>query len=197
MRTQQYIAALVILIVLSVATYNATRPDLGLLKFTARGDVAIGNGYTDGRSVGMVRGFLRDNPQVRTLVFGKALGTKDADRNFIIGREIRRRGLNTHLTRRSVIASGAVDLFLAGVERTMDCGALIGVHSWSSGDYYYPARIGSDPRQKLHERFLSDMGVDPDFYAFTRDAALPDDMYYLSGEDIARFGLLTEDGCRA
>ena len=46
---------------------------------------------------------------------------------------VRKKWLNTKLLSYSDINSGAVDLFLAGVERTMEKGAHIGVHSWSNG----------------------------------------------------------------
>ncbi len=175
-----------------IAVNGALKPDVGLLKFKVKGGYAYAYGYTDARSVPQTRKFLDTHPEVHTLVLKKMSGTRDLDMNTRIARDIRKRGLNTHLDRNSYIASGAVDLFLAGNERTMDCKAYIGVHSWSSGKYYYPAKICHDPEQKKHEAFLEDMGIDPAFYTFTRDAALPSDMYYLKPEEIERFGLLTQ-----
>ena len=131
---------------------------------------------------------------------GKMPGTKNADMNIRIAREIRKRGLKTHLPKNGFIASGAVDLFLAGTQRTMDCGGMIGVHSWGlTGDRtgrISPKTIGVDRRQKFHEKFLRDMGIDPAFYVFTREAAEPNDLHFMSAEEISRFGLLTEVGCR-
>ncbi len=184
----------------AVGIHGALQPDAGLLKFRAVDNKAYGNGNTNGMSVSMVRDFLNDNPQVDTLVMGKMLGTKDADMNLRIAREIRKRGLKTHLPRNGFIASGAVDLFLAGVERTMDCGGMIGVHSWGlAGDRTQtisPKTMGVDRRQKYHEAFLRDMGIDPSFYVFTRDAAEPSQMHYMTQAEIKKYGLLTEDGCR-
>jgi len=193
MRTQQIITAILFSIGAAVAVYTATRPDYGLLKFSVRGTTAYGNGSTNGSSVSQVGRFLDNNPAVDKLVFKWMSGTSDADRNLIIARKIRNRDLHTHLTSGSFIASGAVDLFLAGTTRTMECGARIGVHSWSSGDgIYHPAAIGHDPRQKTQEKFLKDMDIDPSFYVFTRDAALPDDLHILTNAEIEKFGLLTE-----
>lgn len=192
MRTQQIITAILFAVGAAVAVYTATRPDYGLLKFSVRGTTAYGNGSTNGSSVSQVGRFLDNNPDVDKLVFRWMSGTSDADRNLIIARKIRKRDLHTHLKSNSFIASGAVDLFLAGTTRTMECGARIGVHSWSSGKHIYPARLKSDPRQKIQEKFLRDMGIDPDFYVFTRDAALPDDLHILTPAEIERFGLLTE-----
>lgn len=192
MRIQQIITAIVIAIGAAVAIYTATRPDYGLLKFQVRGTTAYGNGSTNGSSVSQVGRFLDDNPGVETLVFKWMQGTSDADRNLLIARKIRKRNLHTHLDKNSFIASGALDLFLAGTQRTMECGARVGVHSWSAGPNYHPAKIGHDPRQKLQEKYLRDMGIDPAFYVFTREAALPHELHILSNEEITKFGLLTD-----
>ncbi len=200
MRVQQIIAAGLIAIMFAVGIHGALQPDAGLLKFRAVGNMAYGNGNTNGMSVAMVREFLDENPQVDTLVMGKMPGTKDADMNTRIAREIRARGLKTHLPKNGFIASGAVDLFIAGTERTMECGGMIGVHSWGiTGDRtgtISPKTMGVDRRQKFHEKFLSDMGIDPAFYVFTREAAEPSQLYFMSNEEIERWGLLTEESCR-
>lgn len=200
MKRQQIIAAVLVAIVLSVATHKAIQPDVGLLKFDVKGNVAYGYGGTDERSVGVVKKLLDENPQVDTLVLKKMPGTQNADMNLRIARRIRKEGLKTHLESNSFIASGAVDLFLAGVERTMECGALIGVHTsyflaeggFVRGEAFYPAKTGYDGYERSAKRFLADMGIDPLFYDFTRNAAKPEELYYLTPADIERFGILTE-----
>jgi len=196
MKTQQIITGLLLAVVAVVAIRGAMKPDAGLLKFKVRDNLAYGYGYTDDRSVSVVRKLLKDNPQVDTLVLKKMSGTKDSARNIILARDIRKQQLNTHLDKNSMIASGAVDLFISGKRRTMECGALIGVHSWSIGGRgrvrISPGDIGYDRSQKYHEDFLSDMGIDPAFYAFTRAAAEPEDMHYMSVEEINKFGLTSE-----
>ena len=197
MKTQQIITGALLAIVAVVAIRGAMKPDLGLLKFKVKDNLAYGYGYTDDRSVSVVKKLLRENPQVDTLVLKKMSGTRDGDMNIVLARDIRKRGLNTHLDSNSAIASGAVDLFLAGNKRTMECGALIGVHSWSIGGARETIRVsprdmGYDRRQKYHEDFLRDMGIDPAFYAYTRAAAEPEDMHYMTTEEINRFGLTSE-----
>ncbi len=195
MRKQQIITAGLIAVMAVVAIHRAVQPDAGLLKFRAVGNTAYGNGDTNDLSVAMVKDFLNQNPEVERLVLSKMPGTKDADMNLRIAREIRKRGLDTHLAKNSYIASGAVDLFLAGVERTMECGAMIGVHSWGiTGDRtstISPKTMGVDRRQKIQEKFLTDMSIDPAFYVFTREAAEPGEIYFMNSEEIAKYGLLT------
>ena len=200
-RRQQITVLILLLIGAIVAIYQVTRPGHGGLRFQVDGDTAYINGGTNSRSYGVAKQFFKDNPQVNHLVLERMPGTRDADTNLRIAREIRKRGLTTHLNKNSYIASGAVDLFLSGTERTMECGALIGVHSWSyTGRHgigvFSPKNIGRDERSRLQEHFLKEMGIDTDFYAFTRDAADADEIYVLLPKDIARFDLLTEETCR-
>jgi len=191
MRTQQIIVAIVMLFGAFVAIFEAIKPDRNLLRFEIIGQKAYGFGHTDDRSVGQITEFLSDNPKFETLILKSMSGTIDADMNLRLARRIRKLGLHTHLDGNSYIASGAVDLFLAGVKRTMDCGARIGVHRWSYGKGTDPVKTGFDPRQRRHENFLKDMGIDPEFYVFTREAAPPTSVHILTPDEINRFGLLS------
>lgn len=200
-RRQQIIVLILLLIGAAVAIYQITRPSVGDLRFRVEGQTAYVNGGTNSRSFGTAKRFFEDNPHVRHLVLQRMPGTSDADTNLRIARDIRRRGLTTHLQKNSYIASGAVDLFLSGAERTMECGALIGVHSWSyKGRHgigvFSPRNIGYDQRSGVQQHFLKEMGINTDFYAFTRDAADADDIYVLLPKDVERFDLLTERACR-
>ncbi|MEE9347637.1 MAG: hypothetical protein V3U82_05545 [Robiginitomaculum sp.] len=179
-----------------LAIYTQTRPDPDLLRFEVSGERAYGYGVTDGRSIADMKRFTRDNPAVKTLVLKSMGGTHDSLANLRIARHFRASGLAMHLEGDSYIASGAVDLFLSGTRRTMECGARIGVHSW--GNAYYESgqddmRNGRrDEFEGLHKRFLKDMGITPGFYIFTRAAAPPSGIYWLTMEDLRRFDLLSE-----
>ena len=195
MQTKTRIAfALVGLMIL--ATLFLARGKTSDLRMEAVGDMAYLNGTTDRRSYGEMKSFLKQNPGVKHLVLMRMPGTKHSRENLRLARLIRKNGLSTHLRRDSWIASGAVDLFISGAKRTMECGAKIGVHSWSFNGNIGPDDIGRDDQRSIHENFLSDMGVDPRFYVFTREAAGPEDIYVLNYNEIERFGLLTQPaGC--
>lgn len=191
MKTQQIIAGVLAAFILLFATYQATRPDPSLLRFEVQGERAYGYGTTDDRSINVINKLIKENPQVKTLVLKAMPGTKDADINLIIARRIRKAGLKTHLESDSRIASGAVDLFLAGATRTMECGARIGVHSWAMA-IYEPEAGKYDRRKSRQEDFLRDMGITPDFYVFTRDAAPATNIHIMSAAEINQFNLLSQ-----
>jgi len=111
-RQQQIIVSILLLIGAAMAIYQVTRPGHGDLRFKVEGQTAFVNGGTDSRSYGTAKRFFDENPQVNHLVLQRMPGTSDADTNLRIARDIRRRGLTTHLQKNSYIASGAVDLFL-------------------------------------------------------------------------------------
>ena len=165
----------------------------GLLEWRVEGSRAYGYGYTDSRSVGIIRDLVAEHPEVDTLVLQSMPGTRDVDMNRRIARRIRREGLNTHISADGMAASGAVDLFLAGVQRTAECGARIGVHSWGSPlgyDAQDAVRDEQAPRQKA---FLRELGIDEGFYGFTRAAAGPEEIYNLTREEMERWGVVTEE----
>ena len=118
-------------------------------------------------------------------------GSLDDDTMIPLSYRVRELGLNTHLTSTSDIASGGVDFFLAGVERTMAEGAQVGVHSWSDGirdaaDYWRDA-----PEHAANATYIRDMLGDDAFYWFTIYAAPANDIYQMAPAEIVQYGMLT------
>ena len=157
--------------------------------------VAYTYGGTDKDSFNDVWMQLDANPQLRTIVLKHVLGTTHLGENTRIAQMIRVRGINTHLECTSFIASGGVDLFLAGQDRTMECGARIGVHGWKSENGNTPRKLGFDPIEEQMEVFHSTLDVNPEFYQFARDAATRSSLYFLSCSDLERFDILTVGVC--
>lgn len=183
------VAALVLLIAVL-----SREPDPDLLRFEVEGTRAYGFGFTDGRTERVISRLQRDHPDVDTLVFVNMPGTRDVMANYRLGRDIRKAGYATELLPESMIASGAVDLFLAGSPRRIACGARIGVHAWGYGG---DTGIGAqdtfwDTHRPYLRDFLSDMGIDPDFYDFRTQAADSDSIYWMSIDDVNRWGLSSD-----
>ena len=162
-----------------------------LTEFAAEGDQLLMSGPINSRTYAQFIKAMNANPDVATLTLLDVPGSLDDETMIRLGYEVRRRGLNTHLKRDSEIYSCGVDLFLAGVERTMERGAVIGVHSWDDGE-----REGADyprgaPEHEANRGYIEAMiGADA-FYWFTLEAAPADDIHVMSAGEIARFGLLT------
>jgi len=157
-------------------------------KMIINGDISI-NGEN------LFYGKLDANPHVDTIVLAESFGG-DSFAAMEMGYEIRERGLNTYLKKDSWIASSSVDLFLSGVERTIEKGACMGVHSWYVSDvvgFFNSPDIDDLPDghsfHNLFKVYTKDMLGDDDFYWFSMKIASPDDLYFLTENDIREFQL--------
>ncbi len=163
------------------------------LSLVADGSTARLYGSIKTSSLQTVETFLNRHPDIDTLVFVDMPGSSDDETNLQIAYLMRARGLKTELAANSVIESGAVDLFLAGVERTAECGAQAGVHSWWDTAGYGPREIAPDhPDHRLFLDYYDDMGVPEAFYWFTVEAAPPEDIYYLTPDEMAAYKVVTK-----
>lgn len=137
---------------------------------------------------------LDAHPEVSRVVLVDIPGSIDDAISLMLGREIRERGLETHLPEGSEIASGGVHIFLAGVKRSMESGAEIGVHAWQATDGTRANMLHQKhPEHFEYIAYYEEIGIGADFYWFFISSAPPNDMYWLTKEDIERFGLITEE----
>jgi len=149
------------------------------------------DGYINSKTYDQFVNLLEENPQVTTLVEGIVHGSLDDDTMIKLAYYVRDQGLNTHLRSTSQIDSGGVDLFLAGVDRTMERGAHIGVHSWSDGSTQAKDVPVEDPQHRQNAQYIKDMLGSEDFYWFTIYAAPADGIHEMTEEEIIQYGLLT------
>jgi hypothetical protein len=196
MKSAHLIVFAVMFILGVMAFRDLTKPIEHDLRFDVRGNSAYVFGTTDSNSHNLVKNFVRENPQVDTLILQGMPGTVDMNTNRRVVMDIRAAGLATHVPADGRIASGAVDWFIAGRPRTIDCGAMIGVHSWGSPTGERADKTFFDAQRGTQRAFLRKMDVDPDFYEFTRSAAGPNDIHWLTVEEMLRYRLIDKDpGC--
>ena len=166
-------------------------PSYTPLEFTAEGDRIVASGTIDASALGDFRAVAERNPEIRTLLLRTIDGSVDDEANLVFSRAVRELGFDTVVPSDGMVASGGTDLFLAGNRRTLEPGACVGVHSW--GDGGRPAtELPRDHR--IHAEYLDyyrDLGVDPDFYWFTLEAAPAEDMHWMTAGEADRFGLTT------
>ena len=161
-------------------------------EFRVEGENLLMSGEINSQTLKQFEQIYRENPRITTLVELDVPGSLDDDTMIPLAYRVRELGLNTHLRASSRIYSGGVDLFLAGTKRTMEKGAVIGVHSWSDG-----VRDASDfprdaPEHEQNRKYIEDMLGSDDFYWFTIYAAPADGIHTMSDNEIVRYRLLTE-----
>lgn len=134
-------------------------------------------------------------PNIKTLNLKWCDGSADDDANFIVSKNIHKHGININLMDNAEIYSGGVDLFLAGVKRTMGKNTKIGVHAWGgdgdSGDQY-------GREHEYHKKYIQyylDIEYakteqeSKDFYFFTIDWG--PEIHVMTPEEIKKYKMLT------
>ncbi|MEM7703400.1 MAG: alpha/beta hydrolase [Pseudomonadota bacterium] len=129
-------------------------------------------GSTDSASPRHFEAMLRDFPAMSVLEMIEAPGTSNDIANLAVGRLIRANRIATHVPNGGSVRSGAVELFLAGVDRTMEPGAQFAVHSWLDNYGREPDDFAPDaPANRLYLDYYIEMGMSEArakaFYAMT------------------------------
>jgi len=163
--------------------------------YVSNDTLVIMNGNMGSRIDNQFEKMIKKYPNIKLIILEECPGSNDDDEMFKVGRRITELGINTHLRSNSVIEFGAVDLFISGVVRTKEIGAKIGVHAWSSGKNDatdYP--VGDEEHQVYIDYYMA-IGFSYqqaiDFYYFTITAATPDEMYFLTEQDVVDLNILT------
>ena len=159
-------------------------------EFSVQGDKLLMAGIINSRTLDQFNAVYAAHPNVKTLVELDVPGSVDDDTMIALAYRVRSLGLNTHLTSKSEVHSGGVDLFLAGVHRTMEPGAKLGVHSWSDGKHEAIDYPRSAPEHELNRKYIEDMLGDDAFYWFTIHAASADDIHIMTPAEIRKYRLL-------
>lgn len=134
---------------------------------------------------------LNADSGITTVVLENVPGSDDVNDSFGIGRRIRAERLNTHIPAEGVVASGGTDIFIAGVGRTAEDGAYIGVHSWSDSDGVRGIDLpNSDQRHQPFIDYYQEMGLSSDFYFFAVRAASPELVHWMTDTEISQFSLI-------
>ncbi|MBL6663791.1 MAG: hypothetical protein ISP71_06790 [Flavobacteriales bacterium] len=159
-------------------------------KFKIRNDTAYVHGILGKKAYHRLENLIDKNPQLKTLTLLDVPGSIDDDYNIKSCYLINDKKLNTHLTSKSIIASGGVDFFLAGQQRSIEQGAKVGVHSWSDG-FEDGANIArEDSSHHLFLGFYKSINIDTSFYWFTLQSASADSIHWLTYDEMIRYGVI-------
>ncbi len=150
---------------------DADAPQYGPFRLLDGQHVAL-IGSTDANSPGEFKTLLLEHPGVEVLEFVDAAGTRDDIANLALGRMIRAAGIATHVPESGSVRSGAVELFMAGVERKIEDGAEFAVHSWVDTKGRGPGYFDADaPENRIYLDYYEEMGMSAEraraFYAMT------------------------------
>ena len=134
---------------------------------------------------------LEQNPQVTTIAMVEVPGSIDDEINLIASQEIRKRNIGTYIPKDGMVASGGTDMFLASAKRNAHRTAKLGVHSWSDGEKGGDEYPRDHPDHTMYLEYYEEIGIPLEFYWYTLTAAPADDIHWMTQEEIATYGVLT------
>ena len=167
---------------------------------TSHLEIKGGEAYLSGDlgtiSYWQLKNLIKNHPEVKTIVMTQISGSINDAVNMHTGRILREAGLNTKVLSDSEIASGGVDLFCAGVERIVEEGAKVGIHSWCCVDDLTAIEVPRDhPAHKDQIAYFSMCLGDTlgtDFYFNTLDAAPFDNVHWMTIDEIKKWNVATK-----
>jgi len=169
-------------------------PGSGSSRIQLDGPQAALSGALGSLTFTQIQRLQEEHPEIDRLVLQDVPGSINDEVNVETGRLVRNGGWATHVPPDGVIASGGVDLFCAGVTRTLDEGAQVGVHSWSNGEEEGGELPMDSPEHIFFIDYLNEMLGSPrgeTFYFFTLQAAPAARIHWMTTEEIEQYELLT------
>jgi len=160
-------------------------------------NTAIMDGVIDSNTPAHWDNFISANPSINKIIMKDCPGSEDDAANLEAAQKIRNQGVTIHLPADAEIASGAVDLFLAGTTRTRAAGSKIGVHAWADGGGKeatdFPVGDSNHLPYIDYYQAMDFSQLDAEaFYYFTINAAKAADIHWMTDAEIEQYKLLTE-----
>lgn len=155
--------------------------------FTVKGKVAFMNGTIGTSTPAKVLELLFTHPEVTTIEMQIVPGSINDVANLRASLYVHKFGLNTRVTKSSMIASGGTDFFLAGHKRNVEKGAKIGVHSWGGGG---KAATKFPKDHEVHQKYLKyykAINIPEAFYWYTLKAAPASSIHNMTEEEIETY----------
>ena len=154
-------------------------------------------GFSLARCISCTVAAVSADPQIRILELRDCRGTVDDSANLRLGRIIRRNDIPTTVPAHGSVRSGALELFLAGAERSADDSARFVIHAWQTeGTKDRDSRAFSSSMSDAHTRYYRDMGmIEQDAQSFYRlTTAVPSGRgFRLKASELARCANLAAD----
>ncbi len=167
----------------------------GIFKVLNSGTTVEMKGEISSNSLTNFNNLLANYPDIKRIEIISSEGSFDDETNLQLSKLVHDRRINIHLRDNGLIASGAVDFFLAGIKRTIGTNTKIGVHSWSDGTNQASDYPRGHANHLPYIEYYKSVGFTQkqaeDFYYFTINAASTHDIHYMTPDEIQRYGLLS------
>lgn len=183
-------------LIASISLLNSCKDESGFGIFSSQdASTVIMNGVIGSKTPKHWDNYVAAFPNTNHIIMKDCPGSEDDEANLVAARKARQQDVSIHLPADAVIASGAVDFYLAGTSRTREAGSQIGVHSWSDGNNDATAFPVGHENHLPYINYYVEMGFSQtaaeDFYYFTINAASANDIHWMTDAEITQYQLLT------
>ncbi|MFT7298953.1 MAG: hypothetical protein ACI9WO_001772 [Sphingobacteriales bacterium] len=152
------------------------------------------NGEVETESLADSQDLLEVYPDVNRINIQECGGSGDDDANLELSKLVYNQTMTTHIMVNGLVASGGTNFFLAGRGRSMEDGAMIGVHSWSSGSTEDSSFLRGHADHQPYIDYYKTIGFTQkeaeDFCYFTVNAAKSSRRHYMTQEEIQLYKIL-------
>jgi hypothetical protein len=180
----------------SVESILDSSKQFGVFKVSEDSTTNEMDGEINSSSLSNFNALLAAFPLVNKINIVNCGGSADDEINLQVSKLVHEKGMSTHLNDNGLIASGGVDFFLAGVNRSRGTNTKIGVHSWSDDNSEASDYPRGDTNHFPYIEYYQSVGFTQqaaeDFYYFTIAAAPATGMHYMSDAEVVQFSLLTD-----
>jgi len=168
----------------------------GIFKVLTGDTIMEMNGVIGSSSLNDFNTLYASFPTVTTINIKNCDGSEDDETNLQLSARVHQLGINTHLLKNGLIASGGVDFFIAGVQRTKGANTQIGVHSWSDGNGTQATDFAVGHANHLpYINYYVSVGFTQqqaeDFYYYTINAATAENIHWMTDSEITTYNILT------
>ncbi len=190
---------LVILAIMAFAVTGCDDPNktqFGIFSVQENETTVIADGVIRTRSLDDFNDMISRYPNIDRIVMHDMPGSADDDANVEIGRAVYQAQIDMHIEDGYDIASGAVDLFLAGRVRTKGQNTRFGVHAWADGNSSATDYPEDSEEHDLIINYYKDIGMTEEeartFYFYTIYAAPAEDIHWMTDAEVEQYNMLTE-----
>ncbi|MFY0630473.1 MAG: hypothetical protein JXR05_08835 [Flavobacteriaceae bacterium] len=135
-------------------------------------------------------------PNINKINIKNCDGSSDDNVNLQVSAKVHQKGMNIHLMDNGEIASGGVDFFIAGRQRTKGNNTRIGVHSWAGGGSTATDFPVGHANHLPYINYYVSVGFTQQqseaFYYFTINAAPASSIHWMTDAEIAQYNLITQ-----
>lgn len=195
------ISTIAFLTACSVNNSDETDTQFGIFEVQSDFSTVVMDGEINSSTLDHFNDLISAYPNINLISMVEVPGSSDDEVNLEVSLKVHQLDISTHLVDNGEIASGGVDFFLAGKNRTIGSDVYIGVHAWAGEDENGNEKSATEypvghAEHLFYISYYTSIGFSEEeaeaFYYFTINAAPPEDIHWMTEEEILEYKIVTQ-----